>query len=165
MINFLYKRPAVFASAVLLLSACDGGSSSSSGFERQYVVSRDALEAGHFDKATRGYEKMLDNPGRYEPRLRLEYAHALLRSNQFEEAATQARQLAQSQSGVMRSAALAVQGTAEHELGMSQNDATGDAYLRSARAALSEALASNPEIDRIGTLNARKTALDKRLSG
>lgn len=160
-----YWKPAIAGLLWLALSSCDEGAVGPDGFQRQYVVSRNALETGKFDKASRGYARLVETAGRYEPRVRLEYAHALLRGDAYQEAADQARRLAAATSGVTRSAALAVQGTAEHELGMSKPGAEGDAYLRSARAALTEALASNPELDQLGTLKTRKARLDSQISG
>ncbi|SDE37300.1 hypothetical protein [Ruegeria marina] len=158
-------KPALAGALWLVLSSCDEGAVGPDGFQREYTTSRNALETGKFDKASRGYARLLQNSGRYEPWVRLEYSHALLRANEFQAAAEQARTLAASQTGPARSAALVVQGTAEHELGMTKPGAEGDAYLRSARAALTEALNETPELDRYGALTARKARLDQQLGG
>lgn len=149
--------------SVLLLASCLDSSGADGGFKRQYVVSRNALEAGQYDKAVRSYANLMQTSGHYEPWIRLEYAHALLRASQFPEAAEQAQFLATSQDGRLRSAALAVQGTAQHELGLILSGSAGKALLKSARVALAEALKKNPELDTLGTLKARKAQLDKDL--
>ncbi|HID67022.1 MAG TPA: hypothetical protein EYP31_01830 [Roseibacterium sp.] len=153
----------------LMLSGCSQGIPAGSGiggdFKRQYAVSRNALESGNFDKAARGYGRLLQKAGPYEPRIRLEYSHALLRANHFQAAAAQARALVAAQTGSSRSAALAVQGTAEHELGLITPGPDGRTLLESAQSALAEALKAHPEMDRGGNLKARKARLDKQLSG
>lgn len=158
-------KPALAGLSALALFGCSDGAGSGDSFQKQYTVSRNALETGKFDQAARGYARLMENSGRYQPRVQLEYAHALLRADRYDEAAAQARSLASGQSGTMRSAALAVQGTAEHELGMADTGAAGLGYLRSARAALDEALKNDPDLDRLGTLKARKDRLDRQLSG
>lgn len=160
-----FRKPACAGLLLLALSSCDDSAATGSGFERQYAVTRDALEDGRFDKAARGYARLVPDAGRYRPYVQLEYAHALLRSNDFAGAAAQARALAGSQSGPLRGAALAVQGTAEHELGMATPGEGGRAYLVSAQSALAEVLKSFPQLDTIGTLSARKARLDSELAG
>ncbi|MCA0873492.1 hypothetical protein LCL97_21895 [Seohaeicola saemankumensis] len=152
-------------SASILLTACTETSGDNSAMRRQYLSAREALEDGKYDKAVRGYAQLLDGAGGYEARFRLDYAHALLRNGQYAQAAEQARGLAASQKGTFRSAALAVQGTAEHELGMAGGGAGGTAYLKSAQSALGEVLKTHPELDQIGTIKARKSQLDAQLSG
>lgn len=149
----------------IALAGCESGGAGDVGMKRQYDVTRKALESGRYDKALKGYQKLLQEPGRYEGRLRLEYAHALLRANRYQEAANEARALAGITSGPARSAALAVQATAEHELGMQTSGPASAAYLKSAQGAFAEVLAAHPEVDTIGTLRMRKTQLDGQVGG
>lgn len=158
--TFSVLKLALAGTLGLALSACEenGGS-----FQRDYAVSRNALEMGRFDQAARGYGRLIEKAGRYEPWIRLEYAHALLRSDRYAEAAQEARAVAATQTGTFRSAALAVQGTAEHELGMAATGPDGRARLMSAQAALAEVLKNDPQIDRLGTLRMRKAQIDRQL--
>lgn len=136
-------------------------------FQREYTVARNALEAGKFDKASRLYAGMLSSAGALEPRIRLEYAHSLLRAGSYKEAAAQAQAVSQTQSGTARSAALAVYGTAQHELAMQALDAgafaEGKQYLARAQSAFGEVLKEDPGLDPLGAITGRKKAVDVQL--
>lgn len=154
----------------LVLGSCGetiGGGSSTSGFQSKYAVARNALEAGDYDRARKAYLKLISQAGPLTARLQLEYAHAELRAGNFAEAAQAAGNLAQSQSGTARGAALAVQGTAQHELGLtslSQGETeAGKAQLLAARTALNEVLKSHADLDPLGSMAGRKASISARL--
>lgn len=145
-----------------LLAACTRGEQA--GFAARYDVARSALEAGETAQAIAGYRALLPEAGPLEPRLRLELAHALLRAGDYTAAAHEAGSVAQGAQPAARAAALAVKGTAEHELARAAL-ATGDggrvtqSLLVSARAALGEALAAQPGLDPMGALAARRAEI------
>jgi hypothetical protein len=153
----------------LVLGSCGEtmSSGSGSGFQSKYAVARNALEAGDYERARKAYLKLISQAGPLTPRLQLEYAHAELRAGNFSEAASAASNLAQSQSGTARGAALAVQGTAQHELGLillSQDQtAAGKAQLVAAQKALSEVLKSHADLDPLGGMAGRKASIAARL--
>ncbi len=162
-------RVGVLALVTLALASCEEGPalSGDSSFRNQYVVARDALEAGKYDRASRVYARLLTRAGPLEPRIRLEYAHALLRGGNNAAAAREGRQLAQTQTGTARNAALSVVGTAEHELGLaaiqSGDAVTGKRFLQQAEAAIAEVLKSDPELDPLGALAGRRASIQVRL--
>jgi len=151
----------------LVLGSCGENMSSGSGFQSRYAVARNALETGDYERARKAYLKLISQAGPLTPRLQLEYAHAELRAGNFAEAASAASNLAQSQSGTARGAALAVQGTAQHELGLillSQDQtAAGKAQLVTAQKALSEVLKSHADLDPLGGMAGRKASIAARL--
>ncbi|MEP2785124.1 MAG: hypothetical protein ABJO67_17540 [Pseudoruegeria sp.] len=162
------NRQAVCASSAVLffLVACSESQVTRRGnFQSDYLVARQALETGNYSKASRHYKGLMPESGPLTTRIELEYAHSLLRDEDFTGAAQTARGIAATQSGTARAAALAVQGTAEHELGLAiMNTAPGDpsafAYLRSASGALGEAIADSGDLDPLGALKVRKDSID-----
>ena len=113
-----FFKPALVGVFVLALAACDDGSGSGSdSFRKDYTKARTALEAGQYATANRIYARMLGQAGPLTPRIRLEYAHSLLRSGAYDQAAAQAQGLANSQTGTARGAALSVLGTAASRVG------------------------------------------------
>ncbi len=113
---------------------------------------------------------MMPQAGPLEARLRLEYAHSLLRSDKFIEAGREARLVAANQQGNDRLAALAVQGTADHEaalaaLAAGQNDAATKARLAAAGSALDAVLEERKIFDPLGTLAQRRAAIKTTLAG
>ncbi|WP_323783823.1 hypothetical protein [Thalassovita sp.] len=152
---------------ILLLGSCEEGSGSRSGFAAQYAVARDALETGNYDRAKRSYARLMNDAGPLRPRLQLEYAHSELRDGNFAEAARLAGGLANSQKGTARSAALAVQGTAQHELAQQLlrdgETQAGKQMLLAAKTALEELLKNDPDLDPLGSMAGRKAAIDSRL--
>ncbi|MGV6811841.1 MAG: hypothetical protein ACWA47_06315 [Brevirhabdus sp.] len=156
--------------ALLLVSACQPGDvTRRSGFKAQYATARTALEEGSYGRAIRSYKDLLKVSGPLEPRIRLEYAHALLRAEQYEAAAIEARTLATGQSGDNRAAALAVQGTAEHELALEQMAAQGrtpavKARFQTAKDAFDELLKTNKKLDPLGSMAARRDAIRRELA-
>jgi len=156
------------AGLLTVLAACeDGSGAGSNSFRKDYTAARGALEAGQFDKANRIYARMLSQAGPLQPRIQLEYAHSLLRSGAYDAAATQARALSQSQSGTDRSAALAVLGTAQHELGLSAlsvgDPGAGRQNLAAAQSSIAEVLKADPDLDPLGALAGRLASIKVRL--
>lgn len=164
-------RALCLGATALVLSGCMPGdfNTSRAGFKANYLVARVALEQGQYDKAARQYRTLLRKAGPLEPRLRLEYAHALLREGDYEKAAREAGQVAMQLSGAGRSAALAVRGTAEHEAARARIFAgktglTTRNLMVSAKAALSEMLAKNPELDPTGGMAVRLQQIETELT-
>lgn len=138
------------------------------GFKSSYSVARDALEDGRYSVANRHYVQLLKSAGPHTPRIRLEYAHSLLREGQFEAASGQAQALASSQTGAARGAALAVFGASEHEraladidLGVSRDRVV--LRLKSAQTAINEVLEKSPEMDPLGGLSSRAKSIEATL--
>ncbi|KMW56429.1 hypothetical protein AIOL_001383 [Candidatus Rhodobacter oscarellae] len=161
--------------ASMLLVGCNTNgasfapSASKAGFRDNYVVARTALERGQYGKAERGYANLLKKAGPLEPRLRLEYAHALLRGGKYEKASAEARVVASVLDGRGRSAALAVQATADQEIArraINKGVADADAIERlvAARAGFDELLQKHPDLDPLGAMALRRRTIDVELS-
>jgi len=155
--------------AAMLLASCQGGGLNSgpsvgrAGFKNSYMVARTALEGGDYAKASRQYASLLRQAGPLEARLRLEYAHALLRDGKYRKASDEAKKVALALQGPGRSAALAVQGTADQEIAraaIARGRAGSNAADRliAARAAFDEMLANHPELDPLGAMAQRRAA-------
>lgn len=166
-------RIAALALAVLALASCQTVPGASvagrAGFKANYLVARSALEGGQYAKASRQYASLLKTAGPLGPRIRLEYAHALLREGKFDRASDEARVVASQLEGRGRSAALAVQATADQEIGraaINRSEMTADAVQRlvSARDAFDEVLKKHPDLDPLGGLKLRRRTLDVELS-
>ena len=177
MFPVLRLRAVLLTIATLVLLGCQGDSPISrsgpsvvkAGFKTDYLVARAALERGQFSKAERGYAKLLKKSGPLQARIRLEYAHTLLRNGKFAKASEGARIVASQLDGVGRSAALAVQGTADQELArraINKGIVTSDAIQRlvSARGAYDEVLKNHPQLDPLGGLALRRKTLDIEIS-
>ncbi|WP_306131413.1 hypothetical protein [Roseivivax marinus] len=172
MISTRFVRTGASALALIALLGCGatlpgGGKNGSDGdgFRARYVTARAALEGGDYDAARRGYLKLIDEAGALAPRLRLEYAHTLLRAGDHARARSEAQAVAEGASGQDRLAALAVAATAAHELGL-EALAAGErdrarSLLASAEADLDAVLSGAPDLDPAGTIAARRA----RLSG
>ena len=160
-------RGAWLALVFVLGSCADGSGVGQKGFQQQYAVARDALERGLYVRATEHYSELIPKSGPLAPRLKLEYAHALLRAGKFSDASAHAGALAASQQGTARSAALAVHGTAEHEMGLAAiavgDHTAGRHHFLKATSALGEMLANDPELDPLGAMAGRKSSIDARL--
>ncbi len=106
---------------ILAVSGCtDGGVPGFGGvdkrsFKGHYIAARSALEGGDYDKAINRYRDLVGQAGPVTARIRVEYAHALLRANQFKAAANEAHMAAIDLTGLARASALSVQATAKHE--------------------------------------------------
>lgn len=157
--------------AIAVLTSCSdygvGGGTGAWSFQRQYAIARDALERGKYDRAGRTYAEMIPRAGPLAPRLRLEYAHTLLRAGDFAQASAQAGGLVRGLDGTARSAALAVQGTAEHELGLAAiaagDRAAARTHLLAAQTALGAMLEADPDLDPLGAMAGRHASIAARL--
>lgn len=158
----------LFGAALLLLGGCDEGTGiGEKNFQKHYAIARDALERGRYAQASEAYARLIPRAGPLAPRIRLEYAHTQLRAGHYDKASQLAKALAQSDDTTLRSAALAVYGTAEHELGaaalQASDRAAGKRHLAAAQSALGEMLAAHPEMDPLGAMAGRKASIDIRL--
>lgn len=163
-----FLKAGLSAALILALVGCDeAATGSDTGFRKQYVQARTALEEGRYAQASRAYLRLMPEAGPLAARLQLEYAHALLRGGELDKAAAQARALASASSGKDRAAALSVQGTADHELGLAalERGEAGAArnHLLSAQTALGEVLEKAPDLDPLGALAGRLASLRVRL--
>lgn len=160
----------VLAVLLLLPAACDTVTPrDDAGFKSEYLVARNALEGGKYAQAVKLYAALLDRSGPLSPRVRLEYAHSLLRDNQFDEALQQARIVAENQTGTGRLAAMAVVGTAEHEIALialekGKSGAAVKKRLLAARAAFDEVLKAGKTMDPIGAIAARRSEVNQQLA-
>lgn len=159
----------LLTSITSLAAGCAGRDAGEAGFRAEYQAARGALEAGDHALAAARYSALVAAGGPLAPRLRLEYAHALLRADDPAGAAREARLLAAGQSGAARAAALAVLGAAEHErarMAMVEGNSgpETEAALLAARAALDEALGSDTGVDPLGGLAARRAAIGEDLA-
>ena len=162
--NILRGRSATgLALSVLMgLAACEAaGTLAGGGSQSDYLVARQALETGNYDLAIRRYSRLIDGmDAQRAARLQLEYAHALLRGDQFQRAADAAGTLIASNHGSIRASALAVRGTARHEAARSrmaegQRDATTRSLLDGAHEDLGSFLAQHAALDSSGSMRAR----------
>lgn len=167
-------KPLFYFTFIMSLAACEPGTvSEGADFQRNYSSARKALEQGNYDSAIRSYAALIQNAGPLEPRLRLEYAHALLRAGRYDEAVQIANGLAASTKGSDRAAALAVSGTSLHESALADLSAgrggpNAIAKLRAADAALKEMLTLDDGLDPLGAMASRRTDIArdlKRLGG
>jgi HEPN domain-containing protein len=152
----------------LVLVACEEGSGvGEKNFQKQYSIAREALESGRYATAAETYAALIPRAGPLAPRLKLEYAHTKLRAGHYDAASEQAVALANSETGVARSAALAVHGTAEHEMARASLDngdrAKAKVHLQAAEKSLSEMLRQNPELDPLGAMAGRHQSIKARL--
>ena len=144
-------------------------SARNAGFKDNYTVARTALEKGQLGKAERSYKNLMLKSGPLEPRIRLEYAHVLLRAGKFEAASGEARVAASMLEGRGRSAALAVQATADQEI-VRQAINAGSAgageqqRLIAAKDAFDEVLKAHPDLDPLGSLALRRKTIDVELA-
>lgn len=153
---------AVLAAAVLILSSCENaGSIAGGGSGSDYSVARQALETGNYNLAIRRYENLLTrvNPAT-AARLQLEYAHSLLRANRFSEAIQATGVIVDRPDDSIRGLALAVRGTARHELArqlmaQGERDARTRQLLEGARDDLAYFLGQHNALDSGGSMRAR----------
>lgn len=168
--HHIAKRALLSVGLCAALTACEPGVvSDGASFQRNYASARRALEAGNYESAIRSYAALIPNAGPFEPRLRLEYAHALLRAGRYDEAAEVADVLAGGLQGGDRAAALAVSGTARHESALSdiRSGTAGPGTvtkLRGADAALTEVIATDPDLDPLGAMTSRRADIRRELA-
>ncbi len=168
MITGQLARAGLFGMSLFFLASCDETVGiGETNFQRQYAIARDALEEGRYERASKAYAQLIPKAGPLAPRMQLEYAHAQLRAGHYDKASQVARTLSQSEDDSLKSASLAVYGTAEHELGeaaLQRGDLTaGQQHLTAAQAALGKMLKAHPEMDPLGAMAGRKAAVDARL--
>ncbi|MGH1414396.1 MAG: tetratricopeptide repeat protein [Pelagimonas sp.] len=164
---FPIVRAGILGLAYLFVASCDDIGVGQNNFQAKYAIARNALENGNYDVAKRYYAKLVAEAGPLSQRLQLEYAHAELRSGNYDQAAAISSTLANSQTGNARAAALAVFGTAQHEQGLellsTGQKGAGKTHMISARKALSEVIKTNPEMDPLGSLEGRVASISARL--
>lgn len=165
------RRALRLSALCVLLAGCSGVGTSGddSAFRADYTAARQALEAGDYPRATRGYEAILDAGSPVDDRVRLEYAHTLLRADRFADAATAAGDLLQSDSDSVRASARSVRGTARHEAaGVRRADGADTAelipLLEAAQADIRRFLSDHPDLDTAGAMQSRATSIETELA-
>lgn len=152
---------------LLPLAACDTADGNASGFRKDYVVARAALEGGEYGQANRQYARLMNSAGPFLPRIQLEYAHSLLRAGDYAQAAQMAEAMSLSNEGAGSAAALAVAATARHEMGLQAlaqgKTQAGKMHLERAHASMAQVLATHPEMDPLGSLAGRQASITVRL--
>ncbi|MBY6092505.1 hypothetical protein [Maritimibacter alkaliphilus] len=161
-------RIGLLLAAAMALGSCESPAVSQSNFETRYFAARGALEDGSYARASRAYSSLVPTSGPLAVRIKLELAHSELRRGAFAEAAAIAGEVAQATNGTSRSAALAVRGTALHELAVAQlsdgDAAAAKTSLQSAHAALDEQLKNDPDLDPLGAMAGRRAMIAARLA-
>lgn len=161
-------RAFALSTAFLVMIGCapELGSGASS-FQKQYAAARTALESGRYSRAIQGYSRLVESAGPLRSRIELELAHSYLRSGEYAAAAKTARRVVQTETGQGKAAALAVQGTADHELGLAAlargDNARGRSFLEQADRAMKTVLDSHADLDPLGALAARRASIAVRL--
>ena len=164
----------LLAMAWLVTSCEPAGTLPGGGRQNDYLVARQALETGNYELAIARYERLLSQvpPGETAGRLRLEYAHSLLRGGNYEAAINVATALIEQHDGSLRASAQAVRGTARHQLARARI-AAGDSgeetrkLLQAAQADLSAFLKTHPDLDAAGAMaqRARLITADLKKTG
>ena len=158
-------------SGVFLIGCEAAGTLAGGGVQSDYLVARQALETGNYDLAITRYGSVM---AQLDPvsaqRVQLEYAHALLRGNRFEQAIAAADPLIAAGDGSIRASALAVRGTARHEAArLRQADGTGAAEVRGllsgARDDIGQYLSQSGAQDQTGSMRQRLTLITRDLNG
>ncbi|WP_397543456.1 hypothetical protein [Roseovarius salis] len=163
-----YSATGVFAMAMVLMSCEPAGTLLGGGRADDYRVARQALETGDYSLAITRYERLLQQAGPSAGRLQLEYAHSLLRAGEYGEAISVSSELAENHSGSVRASALAVRGTARHQLarGMIASGGSGEEVrrlLETAQADLSRFLETHPKLDAAGAMAKRSQLISEDL--
>lgn len=155
----------------LLLAACSGFGATQEGadFRGDYMAARQALESGNYGDAAQRYEALLDSGSPVDDRLRLEYAHTLLRADRFGEAAEVAETLQGSGSATIRAQARAVRGTARHEAAATRRADGADtaelvALLEAAQSDIRAFLSDHRELDADNAMQSRAASIDAELA-
>ncbi|WP_146195173.1 hypothetical protein [Pararhodobacter marinus] len=156
--------------SALALASCEAaGTMAGGGPQSDYLVARQALETGNYDIAIRHYARLIESvDANSAARLQLEYAHALLRANQYFQAITVADVLIQRHDGSIRASALAVRGTARHEaarerLAAGLRDGDTRALLVSAQNDINAFVAQEGTLDSTGSMRARASLITQDL--
>lgn len=154
-------RAAVFTAMAFFLMSCEpAGTIVAGGRADDYAVARQALETGNYPLAITRYERLLDRTGDAAGRLKLEYAHSLLRAGRYEEAIEVSTALIDTHGGSLQGSALAVRGTAQHQIARAKLDAgETDPALRgrllAAQADLKSFIKDHSKLDAAGAMKAR----------
>ena len=148
--------------SLVLLTSCEAaGTLAGGGAQSDYLVARQALETGNYDLAVQRYGRLMGSlDSGSASRVQLEYAHALLRANRYDDAIAAADPLIAGRDGSIQASALAVRGTARHEaararLTQGQADAATRALLEGAREDLTRFTRENGPLDTAGSMRAR----------
>ena len=131
-------------------------------FAETYRTARADLEAGRYDAARRRYQSLIAATDGNVPRMHIELAHAQLRGGDYAGAIENSQAVLDAGADEWHGAALAVLGTAEHELGLRKardGDAAAKAHFDRALAALDDMLRVAPHLDPAGSLRERRAAL------
>lgn len=154
-------RAAVMAAMALFLMSCEPAGTVVGGDRADdYMVARQALETGNYSLAISRYERLLGQAGDAAGRLQLEYAHSLLRGARYEDAITVATALIDTQSGSLQGSALAVRGTAQHQivrvkLASGENGPEQRARLLAAQSDLTSFVRNHAKLDAASAMKAR----------
>ncbi|GGX70449.1 hypothetical protein GCM10007385_44330 [Tateyamaria omphalii] len=158
---------AVLAMLLTLVGCAPDLGTGVSSFQKQYATARTALESGRYARAIQAYSRIVEQAGPLTSRIELELAHSYLRDGQYAAASKTARRVANAETGDAKFAALAVQGTADHELGLAAlktgDTAKGRSFLTQADTAMKTVLESNAELDPLGALAGRRASIAVRL--
>ena len=158
-------------SGVFLIGCEAAGTLAGGGSSSDYLVARQALETGNYDLAITRYGQLMQSLDAVSAmRLQLEYAHALLRGNRFDQAIAATDALISASDGSIRASALAVRGTARHEAArLRQADGGEGAEIRNlligARDDIGQYLAQNGAQDQTGSMRQRLTLIQRDLNG
>lgn len=136
-------------------------------FAKNYRMARADLEAGRYDAARRRYLSLLTATDGYVPRMHIELAHAQLRSGDYAGAIENAQVVIDADADEWHGAALAVLGTAEHEIGRRkarEGDTAAKAHFVRALAALDDVLRTAPHLDPVGSLKKRREVLTRDIA-
>lgn len=160
-------RIGVFVAALVLAGCSDtpfkGSGADRKSYKAHYLAARSALEGGDYTKAVDGYGNLVGQSGPMTARVRIEYAHALLRAGRFAQAANEARIAAIELTGLAKHSALSIEATAKHELamqmmGQGKYDEEVHELLVEARETFDTIAAALPKLDPKGGLQRRHTA-------
>lgn len=162
-------RAAVFTAMAFFLMSCEpAGTIVEGGRADDYAVARQALETGNYPLAITRYERLLDRAGDAAGRLKLEYAHSLLRAGRYEEAIEVSTALIDTHGGSLKGSALAVRGTAQHQIVRVKLDA-GErepgmrARLIAAQVDLQSFVDNHSKLDAAGAMKTRIEMIDADL--
>lgn len=168
---FGHARLGLFG-AILLASGCNGNgikpfdSAPRNSFKAQYLDARALLDDGSYDDAIEKYGSIVDRSGPMASRVRVEYAHALLRAGLFSEAAKEANLASTQLGGLARSSALSIEATALHEMALEKMDqgirdrSVYDLFAKSA--AVFETISKDlADLDPVGGLQRRYSVVTK----
>lgn len=168
-----FRNIAILGVMTVTLASCmdvPGGTSAKTGFKKQYLLARTQLEKGQVQKALSSYRQLAQERGPFESRILLELGHAYLRVADFDAARRTVGALTGAEDTHLRAAALAVQGTAEQELGH-RRLSSGDkgkatkSHFKAAETAFKAMLKLHPDMDQTGAMGTRLSQVQAALKG